>query len=165
MTSIEADVWLNPKDGTLYVSHRRPLPLLLSPLLPLAHALLVLIGLNLTAPQVSHAVTALTRARTFKGLYVDPLVGLLEQANPHDKETAFFDETDFWTGENEREERRGWKGYWDTDEPITLLVDLKTRGEETYEAVRRETEGLRRSGWLTRWDGEKVVPGEWYDWK
>ncbi len=160
VTSIEADVWLNPKDAALYVSHRRPLYLILSFLLgPLTPFFLSRIGLD--TAQVSHCVTALTRARTFRGLYVDPLVRLLEQANPRDKESGFFDQTDFFSLDNVREERRAWKGYWDSDEPITLLVDLKTRGDVTYEAVRRETEELRRRGWLTRWDGEKVVPGKY----
>ena len=158
VSSIEADVWLNPKDSSLYVSHRRPILLLLAPLISLLAPALP--ALLLAPAQVSHCVAALTRARSFAALYVAPLVRLLEQANPDDSEAAaFFAGTDFFSPGNERERRRAWKGYWDSDEPVTLLVDLKTRGDVTYEAVRRETEPLRRRGWLTRWDGRRLVPG------
>ncbi|TNY17735.1 hypothetical protein DMC30DRAFT_92764 [Rhodotorula diobovata] len=96
--SIEADVWLNPRDDVLYVSH---------------------------------SVAALTRARTFSRLQ-----------------------------ENERERRRPWTSFYEGNlTPIQLLVDLKTRGNETYHAVLRELEPLRQRGWLTTWNGTHVVPG------
>lgn len=91
--SIEADVWLNPKDDRLYVrtvsnaKHSSADP---------------------SRAQVSHNVVSLTRARTFRRLYIDQLVDVLSRANVHDEETAFFDKTDYWTTENEREERRRW---------------------------------------------------------
>ncbi|BGP30985.1 Altered inheritance of mitochondria protein 6 [Rhodotorula toruloides] len=125
--SIEADVWLNPKDDKLYVSHN---------------------------------VASLTRARTFSRLYVDQLVDLLSRANVHDEETSFFDETDFWTMENEREERRPWTSFYEGNlTPIQLLIDLKTRGNETYRAILRELEPLRSRGWLARWNGTHIEPG------
>ncbi|GAA6054698.1 hypothetical protein NBRC10513_003532 [Rhodotorula toruloides] len=125
--SIEADVWLNPKDDKLYVSHN---------------------------------VASLTRARTFSRLYIDQLVDLLSRANVHEEETAFFDETDYWTMENEREERRPWTSFYEGNlTPIQLLVDLKTRGNETYHAVLRELEPLRSRGWLTTRNGTHVEPG------
>ncbi|GAA6060917.1 hypothetical protein JCM10212_003951 [Sporobolomyces blumeae] len=125
--SIEADVWLNPKDDVLYVSH---------------------------------SVAALTKARKFSRLYVDQLVGVVERANVQDDETAFFDETNYFSQDNVEEERRSWTSYYEGNlTPIQLLIDLKTRGNETYHAVLRELEPLRRRGWLTKWNGTHVVPG------
>lgn len=57
---------------------------------------------------MSHDVAALTKARTFKALYVEQLVRVLEHVNVHDDESAFFDETDFYSMDNVREERRPW---------------------------------------------------------
>ncbi|GAA5981959.1 hypothetical protein JCM11641_006811 [Rhodosporidiobolus odoratus] len=125
--SIEADVWLNPKDSVLYVSHN---------------------------------VGSLTRARTFRHLYVEQLLDVLERSNIHDEETAFFDETDYFSPDNRREVRRPWVSFYEGNTtPIQLLVDLKTRGNETYHAVLKELEPLRKRDWLTRWNGTHVVPG------
>lgn len=95
--SIEADVWLNPKDDKLYVRWR---PKVMLPLL---------LATDVHRPrQVSHNVASLTKARTFKSLYVDQLVLVLEHANVHDAETTFFDETDFYSMDDVREERTPW---------------------------------------------------------
>ncbi|KAK4056497.1 Altered inheritance of mitochondria protein 6 [Microbotryomycetes sp. JL221] len=126
-SSVEADVWLNPKDSKLYVGH---------------------------------SVSSLTRARTFDRLYVSQLVKVLSAANPHDKETVFFNETDYFSPDNEREIRKPWVPYWQSDsDTIQLLVDLKTRGDETYQAVSRELEPLRSRGWLTTRKGKDLVRG------
>ncbi|GAA6018465.1 hypothetical protein JCM10207_000903 [Rhodosporidiobolus poonsookiae] len=125
--SIEADVWLNPKDGVLYISHN---------------------------------VASLTRARTFQRLYVEQLVDVLEKSNPHDDETMFFSETDFWSADNHREVRRPWTSFFEGNlTPIQLLIDLKTRGNETYHAVLAELEPLRKRNWLTSWNGTHIIPG------
>ncbi|BGP54637.1 Altered inheritance of mitochondria protein 6 [Rhodotorula sphaerocarpa] len=125
--SIEADVWLNPKDNKLYVSHD---------------------------------VAALTKARTFKALYVEQLVRVLEHVNVHDEEAAFFDGTDFYSMDNVREERRPWTSFYEGSlTPMQLLVDLKTRGLETYRAVLAELEPLRERGWLTSWNSTEIVAG------
>ncbi|KAM0788660.1 hypothetical protein ACM66B_002761 [Microbotryomycetes sp. NB124-2] len=126
-SSVEADVWLNPKDDRLYVGH---------------------------------SVSSLTKARTFDRLYVSQLVKILTAANPHDTQTLFFNDTDFFTPDNEREQRRAWEPYWQSDsDTIQLLVDLKTRGDVTFEAVSRELEPLRSRGWLTTRKGDELVRG------
>ncbi|BGP14868.1 Altered inheritance of mitochondria protein 6 [Rhodosporidiobolus nylandii] len=125
--SIEADVWLNPKDGVLYVSHN---------------------------------VGSLTRARTFRKLYVKQLLDVLQRANLQDDEQEFFSETDYYTMENEREVRRPWTSFYEGNiTPIQLLVDIKTRGNETYHAVLRELSLLRERNWLTQWNSTHIVPG------
>ncbi|GAA5928010.1 uncharacterized protein JCM15063_006057 [Sporobolomyces koalae] len=125
--SIEADVWLNPKDSKLYVSHN---------------------------------VASLSKARTFQTLYVDQLVDVLERANVQDDETKFFSETNYYSQDNVPEIRRPWTSFYEGNlTPIQLLVDLKTRGNETYHAVLAELAPLRRRNWLTSWNGTHVVPG------
>ncbi|GAA5992783.1 hypothetical protein JCM10908_006932 [Rhodotorula pacifica] len=127
--SIEADVWLNPKDQKLYVSHN---------------------------------VAALTAARTFDALYVQPLLRVIEHANPHDEQADFFNETDYYSPENEREVRRPWTGFYDDGglTPIQLLVDIKTRGVETVEALVRELEPFSAKGWLAGWNETMgYIPG------
>ncbi|KAM0755151.1 hypothetical protein T439DRAFT_377515 [Meredithblackwellia eburnea MCA 4105] len=116
--SIEADVWLNPKDGVLYVGH---------------------------------SYIFLTKARTFDHLYVSQLLHILSLTNVRDDEYQFFNETDFFSPENEREVRRESENWFDegSDARIRLVVDLKTRGLETYHALRGALEPLREKGWLT----------------
>ncbi|GAA5893396.1 uncharacterized protein JCM6883_007653 [Sporobolomyces salmoneus] len=125
--SIEADVWLNPRDQVLYVSHN---------------------------------VASLTKARTFRKLYIDQLVDVLERANVRDEETEFFSDTNYFSPDNVEERRRPWTSFYEGNlTPIQLLVDLKTRGNETYHAVLEELEPLRRRNWLTKWNGTHIVPG------
>ncbi|GAA5831957.1 hypothetical protein JCM5353_001915 [Sporobolomyces roseus] len=125
--SIEADVWLNPKDQMLYVSHN---------------------------------VASLTRARTFRRLYIDQIVDVLERANIKDDETDFFAETNYYSQDDVEEERRPWTSFYEGNlTPIQLLLDLKTRGNETYHAVLQGLEPLRERQWLTRWNGTHVIPG------
>ncbi|KAL8293385.1 hypothetical protein RQP46_000086 [Phenoliferia psychrophenolica] len=125
--SIEADVWLNPKDQKLYVGHN---------------------------------YISLTRARSFMHLYVDQLVKILEDTNVRDEEYDFFNETDYVSPENIVESRRPWEPFFDeAPSTIQLVVDLKTRGDFTYYALFKELEPLRERGWLTRWDGTKLVQG------
>ncbi|GAA5831925.1 hypothetical protein JCM5353_001906 [Sporobolomyces roseus] len=125
--SIEADVWLNPKDQLLYVSHN---------------------------------VASLTRARTFRRLYIHQIVDVLERANVKDEETEFFSETNYYSRDNVEEKRRPWTSFYEGNlTPIQLLVDLKTRGNETYHAVLQGLEPLRERQWLTRWNGTHVIPG------
>ncbi|GAA5979991.1 hypothetical protein JCM5350_005988 [Sporobolomyces pararoseus] len=125
--SIEADVWLNPRDEVLYVSHN---------------------------------VASLTKARTFRKLYVDQITDVLERANVQDEQTEFFADTNYFSMDNIEEERRPWTSFYEGNlTPIQLLIDLKTRGNETYHAVLNELEPLRKRNWLTRWNGTHVIPG------
>jgi hypothetical protein len=83
---------------------------------------------------VGHNTASLTRNRTFQSLYINPLVRILEDQNPS---------TDFYNDTNH--------GVFDTDpgKSLTLLVDLKTSGPETWPWVLRQLEPLRERGWLT----------------
>ena len=83
---------------------------------------------------VGHDTASLTRNRTFTSLYIDPLVKILEHQNP---------DTDFYNGTSH--------GVFDTHpgKPLTLLVDLKTSGAETWPWVLKQLAPLRERGWLS----------------
>ena len=93
---------------------------------------------------VGHNTASLTRNRTFRSLYIDPLVAILDKMN---SKTDFANTTGH--------------GVWDTDpeQELVLLVDLKTDGALTLPVVEQQLEPLRSKGYLTYFDGEKVVPG------
>ncbi|KAK5133311.1 hypothetical protein LTR08_007836 [Meristemomyces frigidus] len=90
---------------------------------------------------VGHNLAALTSNRTFKNLYVNPLVSLLDNMNPR----SSFGEA---TGH----------GVFDVDpqQTLVLLVDFKKDGHETFPVVSQQLEALREKGYLTFWDGAKV---------
>ncbi|MCJ1354584.1 MAG: Altered inheritance of mitochondria protein 6 [Icmadophila ericetorum] len=52
-------------------------------------------------------------------------------------------------------------GVFDTsaEQPLTLLVDFKTAGPDTWPFVIKALEPLRAHGFLTRWNGTHIVPG------
>jgi hypothetical protein len=65
---------------------------------------------------------------------VNPLVQILEQQNP---------QTDFYNGTEH--------GVFDVDpgQTLTLLIDVKTGGKETWPWVLKQLEPLREKGWLS----------------
>ena len=95
---------------------------------------------------IGHDAASLTENRTLRSMYVDPLAAILAAQNP---DTPFVNASDLR------------QGVFDTDpdQTLTLLIDLKTDGVNTWRAVVQQLEPLRRRNWLTYFDGEKVVPG------
>ena len=83
---------------------------------------------------VGHEPGALTPARTFDALYVQPLLSILHSENPT---TAFVSGTH--------------NGVFDTasSQTLYLFVDLKTDGPSTWPAVVTALAPLRDGGWLT----------------
>ncbi|RDW94978.1 hypothetical protein BP5796_00741 [Coleophoma crateriformis] len=92
---------------------------------------------------VGHNTASLTRNRTFQSLYVLPLVQLLDKQNPN---------TDFYNGTTH--------GVFDTDpgKSVTLLIDVKTSGPETWPWVLQQLEPLRERGWLTFVENNSLHP-------
>lgn len=92
---------------------------------------------------VGHNTASLTRNRTFRSLYVNPLANLLEKMNPH---------TEFGNASRH--------GVFDVDheQTLVLLVDLKTDGRKTLPAVEEQLEPLRSGGYLTYFNGTDVIP-------
>ncbi|KAF2216298.1 hypothetical protein CERZMDRAFT_33162 [Cercospora zeae-maydis SCOH1-5] len=89
---------------------------------------------------VGHNTASLTENRTFRNLYVNPIVELLDAMNP---QTAFGNTTGH--------------GVFDADpeQSLTLLVDFKTEGRETYPHVRSQLSALREKDYLSYHDGER----------
>lgn len=83
---------------------------------------------------VGHNTASLTRNRTFQSLYIDPMVKILENQNP---------QSDFYHGTEH--------GVFDADsgQTLTLLIDVKTDGEETWPWVVAQLQPLRERGWLS----------------
>ncbi|KAF9869460.1 hypothetical protein CkaCkLH20_13057 [Colletotrichum karsti] len=83
---------------------------------------------------VGHDRWSLREKNTFSSLYVSPLVRLLEERN-----SGFGNTTD------------RPRGIYDAnpDQTVILLVDLKTKGTETWPQVVRQLEPLRERGWLS----------------
>lgn len=90
---------------------------------------------------VGHNTASLTRNRTFTSLYIDPLVKILEDQNPS---------TPFYNGTGH--------GVFDVDpgQSLTLLVDVKTDGEETWPWVVAQLQPLRERGWLSFFENGEV---------
>jgi hypothetical protein len=83
---------------------------------------------------VGHNTASLTTNRTFQSLYINRLVEILERQNPV---SSFYNGT--------------MHGVFDTHtkQSITLLIDLKTDGAETWPYVLKQLEPLRERGWLS----------------
>ncbi|KAF8486716.1 hypothetical protein JB92DRAFT_2799120 [Gautieria morchelliformis] len=85
---------------------------------------------------IGHERAALTKDRTFDSLYIQPLVTIINQANPKEPFTA---------------DQTVPNGVFDTASgvPLQLLVDIKTDGVQTLPFVLSALEPLRSAGFLT----------------
>lgn len=83
---------------------------------------------------VGHDQASLQGNRTFQSLYIQPLVDILERANPM---TSFYNDS--------------YRGVFDTapNQTLTLLVDVKTAGASTWAQVVEQLEPLRQRDWLS----------------
>lgn len=96
---------------------------------------------------VGHDTSSLSRSRTFKSLYIAPLVKILAGQNP---------DTEFTRKEQQPH------GVFDVDpsQTLHLFVDFKTPGAETLPAVLAHLEPLRAPvNYLTHFNGTAVVRG------
>lgn len=91
---------------------------------------------------VGHNTASLTKNRTFRNLYVNPILEMLEKMNP---------ETEFTNASNKH-------GVFDSDphQPLILLVDFKTSGKETFQYVHDQLSALREKDYLTYYDGNEL---------
>jgi hypothetical protein len=79
---------------------------------------------------------------TIQDLYINPLKALLDAQNPPGSSGAK-------------------KGIYPTNstQPIVLLVDFKSDGNSTWDAVIKALQPLKDAGYLSSWDGKKFVQG------
>lgn len=97
---------------------------------------------------VGHEQAALSPARTFSSLYIDPILSVLRQTNPHTQFTS---------------PSATPNGVFDTSsgQTLYLFVDVKTDGAATWPAVVSALAPLRAAGLLTTYNGTRggVTPG------
>ena len=103
---------------------------------------------------VGHTRYALTANRTLKNLYVDPLLDLIEKQNP----PLTYRTPDFYPLESE-EDAQQLNGVFDVDpsQTFVLLIDFKTTPSPLWYRFMDEIAPLRERGYLTHYDGAKVV--------
>ncbi|KAJ5682673.1 hypothetical protein N7462_005838 [Penicillium macrosclerotiorum] len=96
---------------------------------------------------VGHTSHGLTKRRTLRTLYIDPLVALLDRQNSITPLQHVID--------------RAKNGIFDTDpaQTLVLLIDFKSDGATTWPAVVAHLAPLRDRGYLTYFDGRTLVPG------
>ncbi|EIM92651.1 uncharacterized protein STEHIDRAFT_89836 [Stereum hirsutum FP-91666 SS1] len=95
---------------------------------------------------VGHELAALTPARTFDSLYVQPLLKIIAGQNPKNGFTA---------------NQTTPNGVWDTSSatPLQLLVDMKTDGAATLPPVLQALQPLRDAGYLSTVVNDTLVEG------
>ncbi|KAL1965444.1 hypothetical protein VTN77DRAFT_5700 [Rasamsonia byssochlamydoides] len=93
---------------------------------------------------VGHTVFSLDPERTLRSLYVDPLFRFLEKRNTP---TRF-------------QHHRSFAGVFaeDPSQTLVLLIDFKSDGELLWDYVYAQLEPLRTAGYLSYFNGEKIVP-------
>lgn len=91
---------------------------------------------------VGHSTHALTKDRTFRSMYVDRLVQMLNYrnaANTSDKKVGVFETV--------------------PTQSLVLLVDFKNNGAQIFPVVSQQLSTLREQGYLTYFDGQKTIKG------
>ena len=91
---------------------------------------------------VGHNTASLRPENTFRSLYVNPLVDILDSRNSY----------------NSFSDGQGY-GIFDTDpkQTLVLLVDFKTDGHILYPHAKQQLEALRRKDYLSYWDGSGFI--------
>jgi hypothetical protein len=86
---------------------------------------------------VGHSTWSLTRERTLRSLYIDPLLEILDRMNTN---------TDFAQNQDGQ-----WRGVFDEDptQTFVLLIDIKHSPQEIFDMVMAQLEPLRRKGYLS----------------
>ncbi|KAF1921585.1 PLC-like phosphodiesterase [Ampelomyces quisqualis] len=95
---------------------------------------------------VGHSTNALTPNKTFRSMYVDPLVKMLDHKNKP---------ADFATTSSIK------NGVFDTtpEQTLVLLVDFKNDGRAIFPFVSQHLTALREKGYLTYFDGNSTIKG------
>ncbi|EDU48423.1 hypothetical protein PtrSN002B_002168 [Pyrenophora tritici-repentis] len=93
---------------------------------------------------VGHSTNALTQNNTFRSLYVDPLVRMLDHKNEIGQFATSYDVKN---------------GVFDTEpaRTLVLLVDFKNNGHEIFPVVSQHLSALREKGYLTYYDGNYTI--------
>lgn len=95
---------------------------------------------------VGHEQGALTTARTFESLYINPILEVLKRQNPSNSSFS---------------KAPTHNGVFDTSsgQTLYLFVDLKTDGSTTWPVVVKALEPLRSAGYLSSTNGTTFTSG------
>lgn len=91
---------------------------------------------------VGHTGLDLTEDQTLSNLYLHPLQQILQDMNAGNADAATAPSGVFYTSPSQT---------------LTLVIDLKTPGDETLAAVHAHLQPLRSGGWLSHWNGSARV--------
>ena len=94
---------------------------------------------------IGHERSALSPARTFSSLYIQPILDVLTRENP---------QSQFVSSPTHNGVFDGYSG-----QTLYLFVDVKTEGESTWPYVVEELKPLRDAGYLTTYNGTGVTAG------
>ena len=94
---------------------------------------------------VGHEQSALTTARTFQSLYLEPILDTLQRENP---------QSQFVSSATKNGVYDGYSG-----QTLYLFVDLKTAGNTTFPVVIEALQPLRDAGYLTTFNGTGITTG------
>ncbi|KAF2995723.1 Altered inheritance of mitochondria protein 6 [Curvularia kusanoi] len=98
---------------------------------------------------VGHSTHALTKNRTFRSMYVDPLTKMLDYKNDNTTSLSTVD-----VNANK-------SGVFDTapQQTLVLLVDFKNNGSAIFPYVSAQLAALREKGYLTYYNGTSTIEG------
>lgn len=99
----------------------------------------------ITSTQIGHEQQALTTARTFESLYINPILDVLHRQNP----ITPFSPT------------QTHNGVYDTSsgQTLYLFIDIKTDGVTAWPYVLNALQPLYKGGWLTTYNGTGLTAG------
>lgn len=96
---------------------------------------------------VGHMSAELTKDRTLRSLYVDPIIKILEARNG------------VYTTRSSGPKSLSGVFQSAPEQTLVLLIDFKTNGEDLMPAVFSQLEPLRTRGFLTYYNGSDIIPG------
>lgn len=106
---------------------------------------------------VGHTQKSLTKDRTLESLYIDPIISILDNQNTPSQVNL----TTQTSPSSAPPGTVNLNGVFEIqpNKTLVLLIDMKTDGDSTFLAVLDHLEPFRSRGWLTHFDGSKVIPG------
>jgi hypothetical protein len=97
---------------------------------------------------VGHTTASLTKNRTLKSLYVDPLVRIIDNMNSRPQYGAEITS-------------KRINGVFEEapEQTLVLLIDFKMDGREQFPIVSSHLQALREKNYLTHFNGATLIPG------
>lgn len=102
---------------------------------------------------VGHTERSLSRNRTLSSLYIQPLVELLSRQ---------MDQSNVLQRHDGGSRSTSLRGVFETkpSQSLVLVIDFKSNGTALWSHVDTALDPLRQRGYLTRFDGMEVIPGQ-----